>query len=91
LTSSGLGWSDIGNDSILGGLSRDFYHAVYLHYQKDESWNLQKRDVFPEIAQGTLAFNPKNDLASVFEPKIAEGVFDKMAMTSSRRIATAWF
>lgn len=37
LTSSGLGWSDIGNDAILGGLSRDFYHAVYLHYQKDES------------------------------------------------------
>ena len=86
LTSSGLGWSDIGNDAILGGLSRDFYHAVYLHYQKDESWNLQKRDVFPEIAQGTLAFNPKNDLASVFEPKIAEGVFDKMAKEAGVKI-----
>jgi hypothetical protein len=86
LTSSGLGWSDIGNDAILGGLSRDFYHAVYLHYQKDESWNLQKRDVFPEIAQGTLAFNPKNELASVFEPKIAEGVFDKMAKEAGVKI-----
>lgn len=86
LTSSGLGWSDIGNDAILGGLSRDFYHAVYLHYQKDESWNLQKPDVFPEIAQGTLAFNPKNELASVFEPKIAEGVFDKMAKEAGVKI-----
>jgi hypothetical protein len=86
LTSSGLGWSDIGNDSILGGLSRDFYHAVYLHYQKDESWNLQKRDVFPEIAQGTLAFNPKNELASVFEPKIAEDVFHKMVKEAGVKI-----
>lgn len=78
LTSSGLGWSDIGNDAILGGLSRDFYHAAYLHYLKDSSWNLQKREVFPEMAQGTLAFNPKNELASVFEPKIAESIFDSM-------------
>ncbi len=78
LTSSGLGWSDIGNDAILGGLSRDFYHAVYVHYQKDESWNLQKRETFPEMAQGTPAFNAKNELASVFEPKVAEDIFDNM-------------
>jgi len=79
LTSSGLGWSDIGNDSILGGLSREFYHAVYLHYQKDASWNLQKRDTFSNRAQGTLAFNPENELGSVFEPKVAEDIFDAMA------------
>lgn len=86
LTSSGLGWSDIGNDAILGGLSRDFYHAAYLHYQKDESWNLQKRDVFPAMAQGTLAFNPKNELASVFEPKIAEDILDAMAKEAGVKI-----
>jgi hypothetical protein len=71
---------------ILGGLSRDFYHAAYLHYQQDESWNLQKRDTFGEMAQGTLAFNPKNELASVFEPKIAEDIFDKMAKDAGVRI-----
>jgi FAD dependent oxidoreductase len=86
LTSSGLGWTDIGNDAILGGLSRDFYHAAYLHYLKDSSWNLQKRDVFPEMAQGTLAFNPKNELASVFEPKIAEDIFDKMTKEAGVKI-----
>lgn len=37
LSSSGLGWSDIGNDAILGGLSREFYHQLYLHYQKADS------------------------------------------------------
>ncbi len=86
LTSSGLGWSDIGNDSILGGLSRDFYHAAYLHYQKDESWNFEKRDTFPQMAQGTPAFNPKNELASVFEPKIAENIFDAMAKEAGVKI-----
>lgn len=86
LTSSGLGWSDIGNDAILGGLSREFYHAAYLHYQKDESWNFQKREVFPEKAQGTLAFNPKTELASVFEPKIAEKIFDQMAKDAGVKI-----
>ncbi|MEY3394530.1 MAG: hypothetical protein RL346_766 [Verrucomicrobiota bacterium] len=86
LTSSGLGWSDIGNDAILGGLSRDFYHAAYLHYQKPESWTLQKRESFPEMAQGTPAFNPKNELASVFEPKIAERIFDQMAKDAGVKI-----
>lgn len=86
LTSSGLGWSDIGNDAILGGLSREFYHAAYLHYQKDESWNFQKREVFPEKAQGTLAFNAKTELASVFEPKIAEQIFDQMAKDAGVKI-----
>lgn len=86
LSSSGLGWTDIGNDAILGGLSRDFYHNAYLHYQKDESWNLEKRDGFPKMAQGTLAFNPKNELASVFEPKIAEEIFDAMAKDAGVKI-----
>jgi ribulose 1,5-bisphosphate synthetase/thiazole synthase len=38
MTSSGLGWSDLGNPAILGGLSREFYHKVYLHYQNDTAW-----------------------------------------------------
>lgn len=86
LTSSGLGWTDIGNDAILGGLSRDFYHAVYLHYQKPESWTAQKPDAFPQMAQGALSFNPKNELASVFEPKIAEQIFDRMTKDAGVKI-----
>lgn len=31
LSSSGLGWTDIGNDKILGGLSREFYYRLYRH------------------------------------------------------------
>lgn len=32
LTSGGLGYTDTGNKSVIGGLSREFYHRVYNHY-----------------------------------------------------------
>lgn len=78
LTSSGLGWSDIGNDAILGGLSREFYHRLYKHYQKPEAWTREDQKVFPNEGQGVPGLNPKTELASVFEPKVAEAVFDAM-------------
>ena len=78
MTSSGLGWTDIGNDRILGGLSREFYHRLYLHYQKPEAWTHERRDVFANKGQGVAALNSKTKLASTFEPKVAEAVFDAM-------------
>ena len=79
MTASGLGWSDIGNDRILGGLSREFYHRVYLHYLKPEAWTHESRQTFPNRGQGVPALNDKTELASTFEPKVAEAVFDAMA------------
>ena len=78
LTSSGLGWTDIGNDAILGGLSREFYHELYKHYQKPEAWTPEDREKFPNKGQGGPALNDKKKLASTFEPKVAQAVFDKM-------------
>lgn len=78
LTSSGLGWTDIGNDAILGGLSREFYHELYQHYQKPEAWTHEDRENFPNKGQGGPALNDKKKLASTFEPKVAQAVFDKM-------------
>lgn len=78
LTASGLGWTDLGNIKILGGLSREFYHRLYLIYQNDAAWVYQQRDKFPNKGQGTAAFDLEAELASVFEPKIAEKVFNDM-------------
>ena len=78
LTSSGLGWTDIGNPAILGGLSREFYHKIYKHYENDVAWKQQKRSEFGDKGQGTKAFNSATKLASVFEPKVAEAIFDQM-------------
>ncbi len=78
LTSSGLGWTDIGNTAILGGLSREFYHRIYEHYLEDSAWDKQAREDFGNRAQGGKAFDPDSELAAVFEPKVAEAVFDEM-------------
>ncbi|MFT5130030.1 MAG: hypothetical protein ACI8W8_003659 [Rhodothermales bacterium] len=79
LTSSGLGWTDIGNTAILGGLSREFYHRVYQHYQVDSAWVQQQASSFPKGGQGAPTFDTETKLASVFEPKVAEQIFKAMA------------
>lgn len=81
MTSSGLGYTDIGSDKILGGLSREFYHRLYLHYQNPEVWVQQGPEGFQEMTgqRRVPAFNPETELASIFEPKVAEAVFDAMA------------
>lgn len=86
MTSSGLGWSDIGNDAILGGLSREFYHQLYLHYQEPDAWKWEDQKVFANKGQGVPALNEKTQLASTFEPRVAEKVFDTMAKEAGFRI-----
>lgn len=86
LTSSGLGFTDIGNDEILGGLAKEFYHRLYLHYQKPEAWTHESREAFPNRGQGVPALNPKTELASTFEPKVAEKVFNEMAREAGVQI-----
>ncbi|MFN3169056.1 MAG: FAD-dependent oxidoreductase [Phycisphaeraceae bacterium] len=78
LTSSGLGWTDLGNPKILGGLSHEFYHRLYTHYQNDDAWNWQDRDTFANKGQGAPALDDQTKLASTFEPKVAEDIFDQM-------------
>jgi hypothetical protein len=78
LTTSGLGWTDLGNSSILGGLSREFYQRVYRHYQDKKSWTRQTREEFGNKGQGGPAFDDKVAIGSVFEPKVAEEVFTGM-------------
>lgn len=86
MTSSGLGWSDIGNDAILGGISREFYQRIYHYYQKPDAWKWEDASSFANKGQGVPALNQKTQLASTFEPKVAEAVFDSMARTAGFRI-----
>ncbi len=86
MSSSGLGFSDIGNPAILGGLSREFYHRVYQHYQNDAAWDQELRSGFKHGGQGTAALDPKTELASVFEPKVAEAVFDAMVKEAGVKV-----
>lgn len=76
LSSGGLGWTDTGNKSVIGGLARDFYHRVWKHYQKDEAWKQQKRSEYGNKGQGSAAIDGERRTMWIFEPHVAENVFD---------------
>ncbi len=88
MSGSGLGWSDLGNPIILGGLSRTFYHQVYQYYQHDASWVQEAKSDYSGDCQGFSLFDDDAGLASVFEPKVAEGIFDAMITKVGVRVIT---
>ncbi|HYE99195.1 MAG TPA: FAD-dependent oxidoreductase, partial [Planctomycetota bacterium] len=77
LSSGGLGFTDTGNKAVIGGLARDFYHRIWRHYQKPETWVWQKRDEYGNKGQGTPAIDGQNRTMWIFEPRIAEAVFEE--------------
>jgi len=76
LTAGGLGYTDTGNKSVIGGLSREFYHRVWLHYNDSSAWNWQKHSEFGNKGQGTIAMDGENRTMWIFEPHVAEQVFE---------------
>ncbi|HEY0967840.1 MAG TPA: FAD-dependent oxidoreductase [Opitutaceae bacterium] len=76
LSSGGLGWTDTGNKAVIGGLARDFYHRIYLHYQKPEVWRQQTKESYGNRGQGTPAMDGENRTMWIFEPHVAEQVFE---------------
>ena len=76
LTSGGLGYTDTGNKSVIGGLSREFYHRVFLHYNDSAAWVWQKHSEYGNKGQGTVAMDGENRTMWIFEPHVAEKVFE---------------
>ena len=76
LSSGGLGFTDTGNKAVIGGLSRDFYHRVWLHYDKDAAWVQQKKSEYGGKGQGTPAMDGENRTMWIFEPHVAEQVVE---------------
>jgi hypothetical protein len=78
LSSGGLGFTDTGNKAVIGGLAREFYHRVWLHYQKPEAWKWQKREEYRNKGQGTPAIDGAQRTMWIFEPHVAEKVFEDL-------------
>ena len=76
LSSGGLGFTDTGNKEVIGGLSREFYHRLFLHYDKPESWKWQQKSEYGNKGQGTPAIDGSNRTMWIFEPHAAENVFE---------------
>ncbi len=76
LSAGGLGYTDTGNKSVIGGLSREFYHRVYNHYNDSAAWIWQKHSEYGNKGQGTVAMDGENRTMWIFEPHVAEKVFE---------------
>jgi len=76
LSSGGLGFTDTGNKAVIGGLAREFYHRVWRHYDADTAWRWQKKSEYGNKGQGTPAIDGAQRTMWIFEPSVAERVFE---------------
>ena len=86
LTSGGLGFTDTGNKSVIGGLSREFYHRVWQHYNDSAAWKWEKHAAFGNKGQGTVAMDGVNRTMWIFEPHVAEQVFEELIKENNIRV-----
>src|SRR5690606_14353872 len=73
LTTGGLGQTDIGNKSVIGGISREFYQAIRKHYQDDSAWKWQTRQQYRDTGQSRTAEG--EDTMWTFEPSVALQIY----------------
>ena len=73
LTSGGLGATDIGNKTAIGGLSRRFYSLLWEHYSEASAWEWQQRS---DYRSGRLRATDR--AMWTFEPHVAEQALRRM-------------
>jgi hypothetical protein len=78
LSSGGLGWTDTGNKAVIGGLAREFYHRVWQAYQEPRTWRWQTQEQYGNKGQGTPAIDGSQRTMWIFEPHVAEQVFEDL-------------
>ncbi|WKN41808.1 FAD-dependent oxidoreductase [Tunicatimonas pelagia] len=78
LTAGGLGWTDTGDKSVIGGLAREFYHRVFQHYDEDSAWQWQQQSEYGNRGQGNRAMDGEERTMWIFEPHVAERVFEDL-------------
>jgi hypothetical protein len=86
LTSGGLGWTDTGNKAVIGGIAREFYGRVWQHYQRPDAWRWQKQEEYGNRGQGTPAIDGNQRTMWIFEPHVAEDIFDQLVAEAGVRV-----
>jgi hypothetical protein len=76
LTTGGLGQTDIGNKQAIGGIAREFYQQVRVHYSKPENWKWQKRAEYRD--GGQTITEEHEETMWTFEPSVALNIFHDM-------------
>ncbi len=79
LTTGGLGYTDTGNKSVIGGVAREFYRRLKAHYDQDAAWRFQQAGEF-------RGYRPAEDAMWTFEPHVAEQVMEAMLREVADRV-----
>lgn len=77
MTSGGLGYTDSGNTSAIGGLAREFYERIYHYYSSEDAWQWQKINEFSNRGQGSRSRVDSEKTMWTFEPHVAEKIFEE--------------
>lgn len=83
LSSGGLGFTDTGDKRVIGGLARDFYHRIWRHYDDESAWTWQKKAEYGNRGQGIPAIDGDARTMWIFEPQVAERVFEDYVRESA--------
>jgi hypothetical protein len=76
LTTGGLGATDIGNKKAIGGISREFYAAVFQYYSDPAKWKQETREAY--FARKPHGNTGSEDTMWTFEPHAASEIYDAM-------------
>ena len=91
LSAGGLGWTDSGDKAAVGGIAREFYHRVWEHYQLPAAWQWQTPDQYGNRGQGAPAIDGAARTMWVFEPHVAEAIFESLiAKQKIRLVRDEW-
>jgi hypothetical protein len=80
LTTGGLGATDIGSKTAIGGMAREFYEAIAAHYDQPSAWVREKGEDFQALYnRGKDAVSEKRGKRAQwrFEPHVAMGIYEK--------------
>jgi hypothetical protein len=78
LTTSGLGWTDIGSQNhykTIGGLTLDFFHRIRRYYKNAGSWKQEIIATYEKKVANSI-YEITDSLMWTFEPHVAEKVFN---------------
>ena len=76
LTTGGLGQTDIGNKSAIGGIAREFYQNIRRYYEDSANWKWQRREEYRD--GGQTRTEEGEDAMWTFEPSAALKVYEDM-------------
>jgi hypothetical protein len=92
LTAGGLGMTDTGVDTTIGGTSREFYERIYRYYTQPAAWKTEKREDYLSFMPKGWAYSGKptdeSKIQFVFEPSAATTVFKDMLREAGVQLVT---